>query len=716
MDYKAFVSSTFEDLKDHRALVIAQLDKAGFHVAAMERWTSSTDVPKEFSRQRLEGCHLCVLLIGRRRGFVPDGEHLSITQLEYAEAKRRKIDILPFVLDDHVADWPAEWDQRTSDPLLAPWRGEVLKQHGVEFYGKDPASLNVAPALANWVKEKGPKVALEVYLESVKQQCGSIEFVSLPLLEDHPNVPIQRLYVEPAVADRWVSPDVDPEQWPATTHVLDALAQHPRLVLLGDPGSGKSTLVHWVAWQLAAHHDGGRSPWTERLGRLVPLPIVLRDLHIGPGITWEKLLDAFMQTAMGRLLTLANVQRILSDGRAMIMLDGLDEIGNPAVRRDLRDAVWQGMGQCNACRWLLTSRVVGYDEVAFHEIDTEISHPRPSLIGRQFTLIAELRYAAPFDDARVDRFAHNWFVSREKSDESAKRKADELLDAVREDPGTKRLGRVPILLTMMALIFRNEAHLPNGRALLCNKIAEAYLYTIERWRRIDDRNERLEERRRWLARVGFEMQRLRSVNHPLLRNAGSTAGVVVTVSADITIPEVFATEDQVRGWIADAMRESKQSGDAAAAQDFVDYLGRRTGLLLPRGEDQFAFLHLSFQEYFAAYYLMEKITTPAWATNSAQRIAPGTGKCELKQYASETVWRETLLFLAELLAVFNPAWLTDLYACLFGPEFADVNSCTKFAFGQAVLLARLAIDPQAGFSDQDRQYAIQACCRWEARK
>ena len=42
MDYKTLVSSTFEDLKDHRSWVIAALRKAGIFVDPMEEWTATT--------------------------------------------------------------------------------------------------------------------------------------------------------------------------------------------------------------------------------------------------------------------------------------------------------------------------------------------------------------------------------------------------------------------------------------------------------------------------------------------------------------------------------------------------------------------------------------------------------------------------------------------------------------------------------------------------
>ena len=105
MAYKAFVSSTCEDLRDHRAHVIRELRKAGFHVDPMEVWTADSDEPVQFSQDRLEGCQLCILLVALRRGCIPPGDSLSITQREYEAAKERSIEVLPFLLDEQ-APWP----------------------------------------------------------------------------------------------------------------------------------------------------------------------------------------------------------------------------------------------------------------------------------------------------------------------------------------------------------------------------------------------------------------------------------------------------------------------------------------------------------------------------------------------------------------------------------------------------------------------------------
>lgn len=396
------------------------------------------------------------------------------------------------------------------------------------------------------------------------------------------------------------------------------------------------------------------------------------------------------------------------------MLDGLDEIGNPTARRDLRDAVWAAFDMYPKCRWLLTSRIVGYEDVSIdkHFFTNVQIEPPLSRSTKFWVPIAQLRYIAPFDDTRVEQFADNWFMWRENSELTWRTLAKELVGAVRADDSTTKLGRIPNLLTMMALIYRIEAQLPHGRARLYAKIAQAYLETIDKWRKLQRTTEEWADRRRWLARVGFEMQRQRTARDQY-------GGVN---------KEILASGEEVRGWIAAEMAVSGKTIGEHDAAEFVEYLAKRSGLLLPRGQDQFGFLHLSFQEYFAASFLMDQIVSPDWKDGGTEGIATGATSDNVGGYANDSVWRETLVFLVELMAVEQPKWLKTLRTGLFGvdlagvsiPEFAAAgeDSAAKFRiiqenWNRVILLARLAIDPSAGFEAKVRELALHACCRWE---
>ena len=156
---KAFVSSTYEDLKDHRAHVIDALRRAGVFVDPMENWTAASDEPKKFSQERLAGCHFCVLLVAFRRGYVPANETRSITQLEYDAAIAQGMDVLVYLLDENTR-WSPSFNELDSDPQVRAWRTSLEQSHGRELFHADPSSIDVAPAITRWVlKHAHPVVA-----------------------------------------------------------------------------------------------------------------------------------------------------------------------------------------------------------------------------------------------------------------------------------------------------------------------------------------------------------------------------------------------------------------------------------------------------------------------------------------------------------------------------------------------------------------------------
>jgi hypothetical protein len=244
--YRAFVSSTFEDLKAHRAYVITALRKAGISVDPMEDWTAATDEPKQFSQDRAKGCHLCVLLVGFRRGHVPEGETLSITQLEYQAAVHLGIDVLVFMLPEGAA-WPRQFDELDKDPEIRQWRTGLREHQGVSPFTYGPSSIDIAPALARWIAERSEKesrlradAALEHDQEWLKTQLARDEWAfavqmsggedtSVPLALQH--------YIEPLVKKRSVSEEL--------IRPFSELAETPGAcwLIFGDGGSGKSTAL-----------------------------------------------------------------------------------------------------------------------------------------------------------------------------------------------------------------------------------------------------------------------------------------------------------------------------------------------------------------------------------------------------------------------------------------------------------------------------------------
>ncbi len=123
----------------------------------MEDWTADPRRPAVFCHDRVVAAHVLVLLVGFRRGSVPPGHVLSITQLEYRAACEQGIDVLCFLFDDSErSQWRSEWDDTDRDPELSAWRNELKLKHGVSTVrgGPNNVAAAVSEALSRWMQER----------------------------------------------------------------------------------------------------------------------------------------------------------------------------------------------------------------------------------------------------------------------------------------------------------------------------------------------------------------------------------------------------------------------------------------------------------------------------------------------------------------------------------------------------------------------------------
>ncbi|MDH5739382.1 MAG: DUF4062 domain-containing protein [Nitrospira sp.] len=113
-----YLSSTYEDLKDHRRVVYEALRKAGHQVIAMEDYVATDQRPAEKCLKDVESADIYVGLFAFRYGYVSPLQHnnpngLSITELEYRRAESCKTPCLTFVVNDTTA-WPRVFDDARS--------------------------------------------------------------------------------------------------------------------------------------------------------------------------------------------------------------------------------------------------------------------------------------------------------------------------------------------------------------------------------------------------------------------------------------------------------------------------------------------------------------------------------------------------------------------------------------------------------------------------
>jgi predicted NACHT family NTPase len=174
------------------------------------------------------------------------------------------------------------------------------------------------------------------------------------------------------------------------------LAAGGSAVVLGDPGMGKSTLLAYLALLLAdrATSLDGFSPPPEA----IPLFISLRDFVRVQKTQPDLSVLTYLEMRARQSLSLpqahwAFFEATLRMGEAVVLLDGLDEVGSEAARHHLATAIRTFRSQFPACPFWITSRIYGYTS-SVRLSGEEFTHYR---IGR-------------LDDAQVNGFIDRWYA------------------------------------------------------------------------------------------------------------------------------------------------------------------------------------------------------------------------------------------------------------------------------------------------------------------
>ncbi|MFD8464144.1 HEAT repeat domain-containing protein [Streptomyces cyaneofuscatus] len=244
--------------------------------------------------------------------------------------------------------------------------------------------------------------------------------------------------------------------------VLEALAgpSGERTVLLGDPGGGKSALMRYLTLLLTrGEPDEAPRP----LRGLVPLMVELRQYaddrwrHSG----FEDFLD-HRHSDFGLGVPPSVRERLLAEGRAWVVFEGLDEIFDPQVRAEATDRMAAFADRWPAARITVTSRVIGYQ--------------RAVLDGAGFAHFK----VQDLDEERISAFLDRWYRSAFADDPArAKELAQRMTSATENSRPLEEMAGNPLLLTILAIIGSRRA-LPNNRR---EAYEQAVAVLVEHWDR-----------------------------------------------------------------------------------------------------------------------------------------------------------------------------------------------------------------------------------------
>jgi NACHT domain len=405
---------------------------------------------------------------------------------------------------------------------------------------------------------------------------GKIQFVGMSVYKEEASasVDMDRIYIRLQVVPEGA---VESDTQLSRTDPLTLLTPGARHVILGDPGSGKSTLLRFLALagnqpQLMKRYGAQKD---DRLPVLVTLRRYADELKSRPGLS---LLDHILELTRGDLGLSAVATEFfdyhLWAGQAIILLDGLDELPSPHFKTTVRDRVAE-LQSYPGNTTVVTSRIVGYDkEVRYDGLG--FSHHRVARLS--------------FED--IAGFVTNWYEARLENTAERQRHATDLSRII-NDPDNRairELAENPLLLTIICLVHRIDAVLPDERVVLYQKCTETLLNTWHAWK---FHSEETRSRNKVEQRNRSRMEAIAYWMHCLMGEEGSTQRAVVPY-ADL--------RDFLSQYISEIEKPSHDDS-RTLAEEFLYFVKDRAGLLIEAGDELYSFVHLTFQEYLTATYL-----------------------------------------------------------------------------------------------------------------
>jgi hypothetical protein len=401
------------------------------------------------------------------------------------------------------------------------------------------------------------------------------------------------VYVDVALVSRAPHQDSgNPAEDASERHsISELLDRRPRAVLaiVGQPGSGKSTMLAHVARRSA--QTAVRGP----LGRRrVPVLLALREpagsIVADPAISLPDVIRAAVGGVAGKEPA-GWWERQLGRGRCLVLLDGLDEVARAEDRLVVADWVERQIAAYAGNHFVVTSRSFGL--------------PDP------LTAQADVVVVRPFTAEQVQLFLDRWYLAAERhatgaSGRTARRavrirareSAVRLTSLLREHPALYDLAVNPLLLTMIATAHRYRGALPGSRADLYGEICQVLLS-----RRGQAKG--LPELLSWPAKQTL----LATLAYQMMR--GHVSNLPADRVLEILEPQLERFPPSVTG------------------EAFLNDISRN-GLLVEVTPGRWAFTHLTFQEYLAARHVS---ATPDLVKSLADNV-------------SDPWWHETILLYA----------------------------------------------------------------------
>lgn len=436
--FRIFVSSTYEDLVDYRKAAEQAINDQNQKYEGMEYMGALDSDATTASLDKVAKCDLFIGIYAHRYGHVPDSSNKSITQQEYEHAKKLGKPRICYLVDVNQPWVPMLIEDNPGKEKLNQFK-EIVSKERVRDEFKDPTDLKykVGRDLSNWLAENRPDLSrdrlkpgddpVKVYTQAIADTYATLAMVGFDR-----KFPMDTIYIPLTVHDRGLSTSacrqkvaIDQEIPVAgPLQALQLIEQPAKVaVVLGEPGMGKTTMLHYLARYVSMHKQ--------------KLPILVKLVDFSKR---NEPLESYLISSVENYVTGSSMQeatrKALRAHQALVLLDGLDEVGRDAYG-SVTEKISAFAASHKDCRVIITSRKAGFQCSAVPGVVYEIDKLPPEAIKA---------------------FVDQWFTE-----------GTDLASRIFANPRILELAQNPFLLSIICLIFEKDKDLPRRRVELYEK-------------------------------------------------------------------------------------------------------------------------------------------------------------------------------------------------------------------------------------------------------
>jgi predicted NACHT family NTPase len=365
---------------------------------------------------------------------------------------------------------------------------------------------------------------------------------------------------------------------------LDAVERYTKLIILGKPGAGKTTFLKYLAIQC----NRG-----EFQAEHVPIFVTLKDFAEAP--KQPRLLEYISQQFSDRDIvetqscslhsfTSTSLHGVLNQGKALILLDGLDEVREDDSPRVLTEIHNFFTHFCEN-QFVLTCRIAAQEYIFEKFTEVELSD---------------------FDNKQISTFATNWFKGKAV-------KAETFIKRLQDNSRIKELATNPLLLTLLCLVFEESGDFPANRSELYKEGLDALL-------------------KKWDAKRGiYRDQVYKKLSVQRKEDLLSKIALTTFERGDYFFKQKVA-EQYITHYIRNLPNANTDPEALQLDSEVILHsIEAQHGLLVERAKGIYSFSHLTFHEYFTA---REFVVVKQSAEEALQNLV---------SHIIEKRWREVFL-------------------------------------------------------------------------